>query len=51
MLIIWTQGFPQQLGTVKIARLIAFSPIYFVFKNENVKVKVKYGILVLQDLL
>jgi hypothetical protein len=31
-------GIPQQ-----IARLIAFSQGYFVFKNENVKVKVKYG--------
>ena len=36
MLIIWTQGIPQQPGTVQIARLIAFFPIYFVFKNENV---------------
>ena len=29
------QGIPQQQ--------IAFPPVYFVFKNENVKVKVKYG--------
>jgi hypothetical protein len=36
-------GIPQQLGTRQIARLIAFSQGYFVFKNENVKVKVKYG--------
>ena len=33
------QGIPQRPGT----RQIAFSPVYFVFKNENVKVKVKYG--------
>jgi hypothetical protein len=26
-----------------IAHLIAIFPGYFVFKNENVKVKVKYG--------
>jgi hypothetical protein len=25
--------------------LIAFFPGYFVFKNENVKVKIKYGIV------
>ena len=37
------QGIPEQLGTGKIARLIAVFPSYFVFKNENVKVKVKYG--------
>ena len=35
-------------GTGQIARLIAFFPSCFVFKNENVKVKVKYG-FVLQD--
>ena len=35
-------------GTRQIAHLIAFFPGYFVFKNENVKVKVKYG-FVLQD--
>jgi hypothetical protein len=37
------QGIPEQPGTGKIARLIAVFPSYFVFKNENVKVKVKYG--------
>jgi hypothetical protein len=37
------QGIPPQPGTGQIARLIAFSRGYFVFKNENVKVKVKYG--------
>jgi len=37
------QGIPQQLGTKQIAGLIAFSPGHFVFKNKNVKVKVKYG--------
>jgi len=37
------QGIPQQPGTGLIARLIAFPPGYFVVKNENVKVKVKYG--------
>ena len=42
------QGIPQQPGTRQIGRLIAFPPSYFVFKNENVKVKVKYG-FVLQD--
>jgi hypothetical protein len=31
---IW-QGIPQQPGTRQIARLIAFFPGYFVFKNEN----------------
>ena len=44
------QGIPQQPGTGQIARLIAFPSSYFVFKNENVKVKVKYRI-VLQDTL
>jgi hypothetical protein len=44
------QGIPQQPGTGQIARLIAFPSSYFVFKNENVKVKVKYHI-VLQDTL
>jgi hypothetical protein len=33
----------QQPGTSQISRLIAFFPSYFAFKNENVKVKVKYG--------
>jgi len=37
------QGIPQQPGNGQIAHLIAFSPSYFVFKNENVKVKVKYS--------
>ena len=37
------QGIPQQPGTGRIARLIAFSPSSFVIKKENVKVKVKYG--------
>jgi hypothetical protein len=37
------QGIPQQPSTVQIGRLIEFPPCYFVFKNENVKVKVKYG--------
>jgi hypothetical protein len=37
------QGIPEQPGTGQIVRLIAFSRGYFVFKNENVKVKVKYG--------
>jgi hypothetical protein len=32
------QGIPQQWGTSQIA----FFPCYFIFKNENVKVKVKY---------
>jgi hypothetical protein len=30
------QGIPQQTGTRQIARLIAFFPGYFVFKDENV---------------
>jgi len=37
------QGISQQSGTRHIAHLIAIFPGYFVFKNENVKVKVKYG--------
>ena len=38
------QGIPQQPGTGQIAHLIAFSPrLLCVVKNENVKVKVKYG--------
>ena len=37
------QGIPQQPGIGQIARLIAFFLGYFVFKNENVKMKVKYG--------
>jgi hypothetical protein len=36
-------GIPQQPGTGQIVRLIAFPTGYFVFKNENVKVKVKYS--------
>ena len=40
---ITTQGILQQPGTGEIACLIAFPPSYFVFKIENVKVKVKYG--------
>ena len=41
----YRQSIPHQVGTRQIARLIAFFPGYFVFKNENVKVKVpvKYG--------
>jgi len=31
------------MNTRQIAGLIAFSPSYFVLKNENVKVKVKYS--------
>jgi hypothetical protein len=38
-----TQGIPQQPGTRQIAYLMAFYHGYFVFRNENVKVKVKYG--------
>jgi hypothetical protein len=38
------QGIPQQPDTMQIA----FSPSYFTLKNENVKLKVKYG-FVLQD--
>jgi hypothetical protein len=37
------QGIPKQPGTGQIVRLIAFFSGYFVFKNENVKEKVKYG--------
>jgi hypothetical protein len=37
------QGIPQEPGTRQIARLIAFFPSYFVFKNENVKMKIKEG--------
>jgi hypothetical protein len=33
------QGIPQQPDTTQIA----FSPSYFTLKNENVKLKVKYG--------
>jgi len=33
----------KQPSTGQISSLIAFSPGYFVFKNEKVKVKVKYG--------
>ena len=36
-------GIPQQLGTEQISPLITFPTGYFVFKNENVKVKVKYS--------
>ena len=36
-------GIPQQLGTGQISPLITFPTGYFVFKNENVKVKVKYS--------
>ena len=38
-----TKGILQQPGTRQIACLIALTPGYFVFKNENVKVKVKYS--------
>ena len=44
------QGIPEQPGTGKIARLIAVFPSYFVFKNENVKVKVQYGFVLYLDL-
>jgi hypothetical protein len=37
------EGITQQSDTAQIAHLIAFPPRYFVVKNENVKVKVKYG--------
>jgi hypothetical protein len=37
------QGIPQQQGSGQIACLNTSPPPYFVFKNENVKVKVKYG--------
>ena len=44
--LVYIQGIPQQSGTGHfIARLIAFSSSYFIFKNENVKVKVKYDLL------
>jgi hypothetical protein len=33
----------MKFDTGQIACLIAFYPDYFVFKNENVNVKVKYG--------
>jgi hypothetical protein len=38
-----TKAFHSSRASGKLSRLIAFSPGYFVFKNENVKVKVKYG--------
>jgi len=40
---LFEQGIPQQPGTGQIGRLIEFFPGFFVFKNENVKVKVEYG--------
>ena len=36
------QGISRQPDARQIASLIAFFPGYFVFKNENVKVKVKF---------
>jgi hypothetical protein len=49
--LVYIQGILQQPGTGHfIARLIAFSPGYFVFKNENVKVKVKYDFVLYTDL-
>jgi hypothetical protein len=33
-----------------MANLIAFFPCYFVFKNENDKVKVKYGFVLYTSL-
>ena len=37
------QGIPQQPSTGLIAGLIPFFSPLLCFKNENVKVKVKYG--------
>jgi hypothetical protein len=44
-----TQGIPQQPGTRQIAYLMAFYHGYFVFRNKNVKVKVKYGFVLHTD--
>jgi hypothetical protein len=46
-----TKAFHSSRASGKLSRLIAFSPGYFVFKNENVKVKVKYSFVYLQGKL
>ena len=43
------QGIPQQPSTGQIVRLITIFACYFVFKNENVKVKVKYSFVLHSD--